>query len=115
MGTVIEPVVEPSANVNVPDVPFDELKGLKLTRRGRRCYPDDIIEREDPRGGKYYWIGGAEPGHVAEPGTDFDGPLAFISEEERSQLLRHTQPFEQLACPPRVLCEHDIRGGERVL
>lgn len=59
-------------NVNVPDVPFEELKGQRVTRMGRRNYPDDIIEREDPRGGKYFWIGGAEPGFVSEPGTDFE-------------------------------------------
>jgi 5'-nucleotidase len=59
-------------NVNVPDVPYDDLAGVKLTRMGRRNYPDDIVRREDPRGGVYYWIGGAEPGCVMEPGTDFE-------------------------------------------
>lgn len=59
-------------NVNVPDVPYEELKGVAFTRMGRRDYKDEIIEREDPRGGTYYWIGGAEPSHVSEPGTDFE-------------------------------------------
>jgi 5'-nucleotidase len=59
-------------NVNVPDVPFDELKGYAVTRMGRRHYQDEIIQREDPRGRHYYWIGGNEPSHVAEPGTDFE-------------------------------------------
>lgn len=59
-------------NVNVPDVPFEELKGVSVTRMGRRHYLDEIIERQDPRGGAYYWIGGAEPGHLPDRGTDFE-------------------------------------------
>ena len=59
-------------NVNVPDVPYAELKGVSVTRMGRRDYQDEIIHRKDPRGGVYYWIGGAEPSHVAESGTDFE-------------------------------------------
>ncbi len=59
-------------NVNVPDMPYDALKGIAVTRMGRRHYQDEIIHRVDPRGGDYYWIGGAEPSHVPEPGTDFE-------------------------------------------
>ncbi len=59
-------------NVNVPDVPFEALQGIAVTRMGRRDYQDEIIRRMDPRGGEYYWIGGAEPSHVAAPGTDFE-------------------------------------------
>lgn len=59
-------------NVNVPDVPYDELDGMAITKMGRRDYQDEIVRREDPRGGAYYWIGGAEPSHVEEEGTDFE-------------------------------------------
>ena len=59
-------------NVNLPDIPYEALTGVAITRMGRRNYQDDIIEREDPRGGTYYWIGGAEPTHIAESGTDFE-------------------------------------------
>ena len=59
-------------NVNVPDVPFAELQGVAYTRMGRRDYQDEIIRRTDPRGGEYYWIGGAEPDHRTEVGTDFE-------------------------------------------
>lgn len=59
-------------NVNVPDVPYDQLKGLAVTRMGRRNYADEIVQREDPRGGTYYWIGGDEPDHIMEAGTDFE-------------------------------------------
>jgi len=59
-------------NVNVPDLPYGEIEGVEVARMGRRDYKDEIVRRVDPRGGTYYWIGGAEPSHVAEPGTDFD-------------------------------------------
>ncbi|MCC6143234.1 MAG: 5'/3'-nucleotidase SurE [Candidatus Hydrogenedentes bacterium] len=59
-------------NVNVPDLPYAALQGTMITRMGRRTYQDEIVRRTDPRGGTYYWIGGAEPAHVTDPGTDFD-------------------------------------------
>ncbi len=59
-------------NVNVPDVPREQITGVSITRMGRRHYQDEIIRREDPRGGVYYWIGGAEPSHIAEAGSDFE-------------------------------------------
>jgi len=59
-------------NVNVPDVPYAALQGVAFTRMGRRDYQDEIVCRSDPRGGDYYWIGGAEPDHVRDTGTDFE-------------------------------------------
>ncbi len=45
-------------NINVPDKPFQEIKGIKVTRQGKRTYKDVIVENTDPRGEKYYWIAG---------------------------------------------------------
>lgn len=59
-------------NVNVPDVPYDQLRGTRVTRMGRRHYEDEIVRRADPRGRMYYWIGGNTPGHIASRGTDFE-------------------------------------------
>lgn len=59
-------------NVNVPDLPLEQIAGVAITRMGHRDYQDEIVCREDPRGATYYWIGGAEPSHVLEPGTDFE-------------------------------------------
>jgi 5'-nucleotidase len=59
-------------NVNVPPQADGEaLGGYALTRMGRRRYGDAIIEKVDPRGKKYYWIGGDEVEVDAEEGTDF--------------------------------------------
>jgi 5'-nucleotidase len=57
-------------NVNLPDVPCDQIAGVEITRLGRRVYRDVLVEREDPRGGKYYWIGGEPPTGLIEDGTD---------------------------------------------
>lgn len=58
-------------NVNVPDLPFDQLKGIRITRLGKRIYRDELVERIDPYGKRYYWIGGEPPsGVIEEAGTD---------------------------------------------
>ncbi|MEW5869645.1 MAG: 5'/3'-nucleotidase SurE [Chloroflexota bacterium] len=62
-------------NVNVPYLPEDELKGMRITRQGLRVYRDQLDARKDPRGRPYYWIGGEAPTGVLEEGTDF-GALA---------------------------------------
>jgi len=62
-------------NVNVPYLQIDQLKGFAITRQGLRIYRDELIQREDPRGRAYYWIGGEAPSGVKEDGTDI-GELA---------------------------------------
>lgn len=57
-------------NINVPAIPCDQITGVEITRLGRRIYQDVLVEREDPRGRKYYWIGGEPPTGVIEEGTD---------------------------------------------
>ena len=59
-------------NVNVPDRPYDELAGIEITRMGRGAYNVDIVERKDPRGTEYYWIGGSRPTERSEAGSDFE-------------------------------------------
>ena len=59
-------------NVNVPGVADGAVDGFALTRMGRRRYGDAIVEKVDPRGKKYYWIGGSELEFADEEGTDFN-------------------------------------------
>ncbi len=54
-------------NVNVPS---GGAKGVQVTRQGKRHYGEGIITNEDPRGRKYYWIGGAGADFEDIPGTD---------------------------------------------
>lgn len=55
-------------NVNMPA--YGAITGYQVTRLGRHSYGADVVEKEDPRGRKYYWIGGTEYEHVKEAGTD---------------------------------------------
>ena len=57
-------------NVNVPSLPRQEIKGYRLTRQGKRRYAETIEVRIDPRGKKYYWIGGDDLGFDPDEGTD---------------------------------------------
>ncbi len=45
-------------NVNVPDLAWSELAGFRVNRQGKRCYSDVVCENKDPRGRRYFWIGG---------------------------------------------------------
>jgi 5'-nucleotidase len=59
-------------NINVPNLSLSEIQGTRITRLGKRIYHQMTVERIDPRGKKYYWIGGGEPDWEREEGTDFD-------------------------------------------
>lgn len=58
-------------NVNVPDVPYDELKGIKITRQGRRHRAEGMVRSEDAFGRTIYWYGPAGAEQDAGEGTDF--------------------------------------------
>ena len=57
-------------NVNIPNIPYEMVKGFVVTSLGKRIYNGNVIERKDPRGGPYYWIGGDGGGFEAIAGTD---------------------------------------------
>lgn len=58
-------------NVNVPDLPWEELQGFEVTRLGNRHKAEAVIKDKDPRGRPIYWIGPAGVEQDAGPGTDF--------------------------------------------
>jgi 5'-nucleotidase len=58
-------------NINIPNVSYSKMRGFMVTRLGKRIYNDKVIERTDPRGGKYYWIGGNGEFYESLEGTDF--------------------------------------------
>lgn len=59
-------------NVNFPDCEPDEVSGIEMTSQGKRKIGDDLVERHDPRGRPYIWIGPQRSGEDALPGTDLD-------------------------------------------
>ncbi len=59
-------------NVNIPNVSPDQCRGEKITRQGKRIYEESIVEKIDPRGREYYWIGGNSLRWEKESNTDFE-------------------------------------------
>ena len=57
-------------NVNFPDVPPDQVTGIEVVRQGKRKIGDELIERIDPRGQPYYWVGGQRTEDSGLVGTD---------------------------------------------
>jgi 5'-nucleotidase len=57
-------------NLNVPDVPFSKIKGVKLARQGFRFYSGSVLRRKDHRGRDYFWVGGQYKGFRKDDGTD---------------------------------------------
>ena len=58
-------------NVNVPDIPWAQVRGFRSTRLGNRHKSESVVRGTDPRGRPIYWIGPAGPEADAGPGTDF--------------------------------------------
>jgi 5'-nucleotidase len=63
-----EPVL---LNVNVPDIPYEDLAGIRVTRLGRRHKAEPAVKSVSPRGETMYWVGAAGPAADAGEGTDF--------------------------------------------
>jgi 5'-nucleotidase len=58
-------------NVNVPNLPLEQIKGFKVTRLGYRHIAEQIVPSQDPRGNQIFWIGPAGVEQDGGPGTDF--------------------------------------------
>jgi 5'-nucleotidase len=58
-------------NVNIPNLPRDQIKGFMLTRQGRRAYREKVLKLSDPSGRPLYWITAEEFGWHLEEGTDY--------------------------------------------
>ena len=88
-------------NVNFPVGSF---QGVKITRLGKRVYSEGIIERLDPRGRKYYWIGGEEPVWHPGEGTDFEAVQdGYVSITPLHLDLTHHQSIPRLQMLEEIL------------
>ena len=58
-------------NINLPPVPAGAVKGIRLTRLGRRVYSQSVTELKDPWGRQIYWIGGGDISWTGEEDSDF--------------------------------------------
>lgn len=86
-------------NVNVPNLPYGELRGRRWTRQARKRYTDRTDRRTDPRGETYVWIWGSYDGAEFEEGTDLhalrEGYASFtpltIDRTDAATLRRRSQ------------------------
>ncbi len=93
-------------NINIPNLPQAEIRGIKFTRQGKRIYDGSIQETYDPWGEKHYWIGGGKPYWERGEDMDMDAVQAgFISitpihldltNYEALALFRQTWPLSDL-------------------
>ncbi len=63
-------------NVNIPNLPLDQIAGIRATAQGRRKIGDNIVKAVDPRGQPYYWIGPIRDEDSARDGTDINAVTA---------------------------------------
>jgi 5'-nucleotidase len=85
-------------NINVPDLPWELIKGFEVTRLGHRHRAEPVVQTTDPRGRPMYWIGPAGPGQDAGPGTDFDAVRrGYISITPIHVDLTRYQALEQVS------------------
>ena len=79
-------------NVNVPDLPYEQLRGFKSTRLGNRHRSAPVVRASDPRGRPVYWVGPAGEGADAGEGTDFHAiATGYVSVTPlQVDLTRHT-------------------------
>ena len=85
-------------NVNVPDLPYDQLQGTLATRLGHRHKAEPVVKSEDPRGRPIYWVGPAGAEQDAGPGTDFHAVRnGFVSVTPLQVDLTRHQALPELA------------------
>ena len=85
-------------NVNVPDLPLDQIKGIEITRLGTRHRSKELHQSQDPRNQVVYWIGASGPTNESGPGTDFYAvERGYVSITPLQLDSTHYKVFNQLA------------------
>jgi 5'-nucleotidase len=86
-----EPLRQPTLlNVNIPDLRYEELRGLQVTRLGRRHKAEAVVRDTTPRGETVFWIGPAGEAADAGAGTDFHAVAeGFVSVTPLQMDLTH--------------------------
>jgi 5'-nucleotidase len=84
-------------NINFPNTEPTNIQGIRLTTQGQRKIDDELEERTDPRGKKYYWIGAINYNGIGERGTDLEAVAHnYISVTPLTLDLTHHQTLEKL-------------------
>lgn len=93
-------------NINVPNLPWDMIKGFKITRQGKRRFNNRIVEKVDPRGKKYYWIGGESL--APEPIEESDYLAVNEGYISITPLHLDLTNYESIGILKKWFSEHDI-------
>ena len=84
-------------NVNIPNLPYEEIKGIKATHLGKRHESEAVIKTQDPHGREIFWIGPAGKAKDAGEGTDFHAVAqGFVSVTPLQIDLTHTAQLDAL-------------------
>jgi 5'-nucleotidase len=84
-------------NINFPDNATESVKGMQITAQGKRKLGDELLERVDPRGEPYVWIGGLRVDDAAQEGTDLHAVAqGYISVTPIHMDMTHRASFERL-------------------
>ncbi len=92
-------------NVNVPNIPREEITGVEVARQGKQVYEEAVVEKQDPRGRTYYWIGGQLTSWEPEPDTDYAAvsqglvsitPIHLDLTDYRAMDVLRSWPLEQV-------------------
>lgn len=85
-------------NINVPDLPLDQIQGIQITRLGTRHCAEPTVKEFDPRGRVIYWIGPPGMESDAGPGTDFYAVTqGFVSVTPLQLDMTHYKVFDQVS------------------
>ena len=85
-------------NINIPNLPLEQIKGIEVTRLGKRHSAEPMVKALDPRGRAIYWVG--PPGLEADagPGTDFFAvSQGYVSMTPLHLDMTHYKVFEHVA------------------
>jgi len=96
---IAQPPKEPFLlNVNIPNLPYEHLRGYRATRLGKRHPSQPVITQVNPRGETNYWIGPSGDARDASEGTDFHAAAnGFISLTPLQLDLTHRGQLDQLS------------------
>ncbi len=85
-------------NVNVPDLPYNKIMGIEVTRLGKRHCAEPIVKELDPRGRDIYWVGPPGPEEDAGEGTDFYAiKRGYVSVTPLQLDMTHYEVFDRLS------------------
>ena len=102
-------------NINIPNLPLEAMRPLKLCRLGRRHAAERVITQNSPRGETMYWIGGAGPAKDDAEGTDFhataQGHVAVTPLKVDLTGHESLAGWATMCCASGTACAVDVAAG----